>query len=212
MRYLHNEKGIALVMVLIFAMIGLSIVSAMLFMLTQGTVMSGANKMFRSADEAGLGGVNVVVDMVKNRGISTTPLVTINLDDCLRDKLTISRGTGAPSGWVNCNQPVLSAADSAKRHSFDIEPAGDIVDLTLPLPGPPGTTFTVQAKIVDTVRGNSDVSGLVTSGSLGGAGTVASNSGQVTPPPIPYLYRIEVQTQNVANPSESSRYSALYAY
>lgn len=205
MRYLHNEKGIALVMVLIFAMIGLSIVSAMLFMLTQGTVMSGANKMFRSADEAGLGGVNVVVDMVKNRGTTSLGTLPFALDACLQEKLTISRGTTAPTGWVTCNAAIMPV----DRLSFDptVSP-----DLTRDLPGPPGTTFTVQAKIVDTVRGNSDVSSLVASGSLGGAGTVASNSGQVTPPPIPYLYRIEVQTQNVANPSESSRYSALYAY
>ncbi len=210
MRYLQNEKGIALVMVLVFAMIGLSIVSAMLFMLTQGTMMSGSNKMFKSADEAGLGGVSVVVDMVKNRGTTTMGTLNLALSNCLTEKLTISRETGVPTGWVECNNAVaLTANPPVDPLSFDpmISP-----DLTRDLPGPPNTTFTVRAKIVDTVRGNSDVSGLVTSGSLGGAGTVASNSGQVAPPPIPYLYRIEVQTQNDANPSESSRYSALYAY
>ncbi|MBA4371561.1 MAG: hypothetical protein C0402_01725 [Thermodesulfovibrio sp.] len=210
MRYIQNEKGVALVMVLIFAMVGLAIVSAMLFMLTQGTMMSGANKMFKSADEAGLGGVAAAVDMVKNRGI--TNLGTVVLDACLQDKLTLTRGTWGTTNWVNCTPPVINTADSAKRHSFTIEATNDIPDVTRNFPGPPGTTFTMQAKIVDTVRGNSDVSGLVTSGSLGGAGTVASNSGQVTPPPIPYLYRIEVQTQNTANPAENSRYSALYAY
>lgn len=205
MRYLQNEKGIALVMVLVFAMIGLSIVSAMLFMLTQGTMMSGSNKMFRSADEAGLGGVSVVVDMVKNRGTTTMGTLPFTLDACLQEKLTRSREATAPDGWETC-KIVVPGVD---RLSFDPTVSAD---LTRDLPGPPGTTFTVRAKIVDTVRGNSDVSGLVTSGSLGGAGTVASNSGQVAPPPIPYLYRIEVQTQNDANPSESSRYSALYAY
>ena len=205
MRYLQNERGIALVMVLIFAMVGLAIVSGMLFMLTQGTMISGTNKMFRSADEAGLGGVNVIVDMVKNRGVANLGTLPFTLDACLQDKLTLSRGTGAPSGWVNCNAAVLPI----DRLSFDptISP-----DITRTLNGPAGTTFTVQAKIVDTVQGNTDVGGLVGSGQLGGTGVVASTSGQVTPPTISYLYRLEVQTQNTANPSEVSRYSALYAH
>lgn len=207
MRYLQNERGIALVMVLVFAMVGLAIVSGMLFMLTQGTVMSGANKMFRSADEAGLGGVNIAVDMVKNRGWSSIAVVDATLGNCLQDKLNLTRGWSTnSSNWLNCN---AQQSTSVNRLSFDPTVSPDI---TRTLNGPAGTTFTMQAKIVDTVQGNTDVGGLVGSGQLGGTGVVASTSGQVTPPTISYLYRIEVQTQNLANPSEVSRYSALYAH
>lgn len=217
MRYIQNEKGIALVMVLIFSLIGLAIVSAMLFMLTQGTLMSGTNKMFRSADEAGLAGVNVAVDMVQNRGVpslGTLAFGPLTGDACLSDKLTIGRGTGAPSAltpWLNCYaqlQGTLAGQPQADRFAYDptINP-----DITRLLAGP-GTTFTAQAKIIDTVQGNTDVSGLVGSGQLGGAGVVAASGGQVSPPAVPYLYRIEVQTQNNNNPAEVSRYSVLYAY
>lgn len=209
MRYIQNERGIALVMVMVFALIGLAIVSAMLFMVTQGTMMSGSNRLYRSADEAGLGGVNVALDMVKNRGVAMPgTTLTFGLDACLNDKLTIAR---EPKGalaslWLNCNNPPQPAG--VDRLSLDPITNSDI---SQDFNGP-GTTFRSQAKIVDTVRGNTDVSGLVTSGQLGGSGVVNASGGQVSPPAIPYLYRVEVQTQNQANPAEVSRYSALYAH
>lgn len=85
-------------------------------------------------------------------------------------------------------------------------------DMSATLPGPPGSDFVTYMKIVDTVEGNTEVGGLVGTGELSGTGVVASASGQVTPPAIPYMYRIEVQTQNTVNPTERSRYSALYAH
>lgn len=110
---IRNEKGIALVMVLIFSMIGLAIVSAMLFMLTQETMMSGTNKVYRSADEAGLGGVNVAVDMVQNMGAANPTNLQGNLlidtaaaDACLNDKLTITRMIG--TGWADCTGQVVN--------------------------------------------------------------------------------------------------------
>ena len=85
-----------------------------------------------------------------------------------------------------------------------------LIDINLP--GPPGTVYRTFAKIVDTVQGNSDTGGLAPVGSLNAGGVVTATGGQISPPPIPYLYRIEVQTQDTANPRERSRYSVLYGY
>lgn len=200
MKLIRDEKGIALVMVLIFSMIGLAIVSAMLFMLTQGTRMSGAFKVFKSADEAGLGATVDLTDMIRNRGVAPA-LATLTTDAavlaCLQQKLTTASST-----WT--------AACTAHMRSLD---PTDNWDMTVDLPGPSGITFKSYTKIVDTVVGNSETSALVTSGGqLGGQGVVSATSGQVSPPSIPYLYRMEVQTQNPANVNEKSRYSVLYAY
>jgi len=222
MKLIRNEKGIALVMVLIFSLIGLAIVSAMLFMLTRGTMMSGSFRIFKSADEAGLGGTIDVTDMIRNRGVApslaTLPFGLLAADPCLQQKLSIARGTTSPSGWTSCNAIAnrLSMDPTAEDPNCPLDPVSNkhyCADMTVDLAGPLGTTFRTYTKIVDTVQGNSDVSALVTGGGqLGGQGVVASNSGQVSPPSVPYLHRIEVQTQNRANPNEKSRYSVLYAY
>jgi hypothetical protein len=67
-------------------------------------------------------------------------------------------------------------------------------------------TYTVFSKIVDTVEGNSGGDeGLLKGG-------VVSSSGEIKVMSIPYLYTIEVDAENAANPSERSKYSILYQY
>ena len=69
------------------------------------------------------------------------------------------------------------------------------------------TNYTVYAKIVDTVEGNSsaDVG-------LGGEGVVTAGAGIVTVMKMPYLYTIEMDAQAVTNPSERAKLSILYQY
>ncbi len=68
-------------------------------------------------------------------------------------------------------------------------------------------TYTVYAKIVDTVEGNSGIDeGLVKTG------VVISNSGEVAVVSVPYLYTIEIVAENAANSMERSRLSVLYQY
>jgi len=213
MRHIQNERGVALVMVLIFAMIGLAIVTGMLFMLTQGSRMSGAFKTYRSADEAGLGGASLVTEMIKSRGVITAnPYwglnATYNLDACLQQKLATSRGVpnaALDTAWTSCGNGKTTDA------RLLLDPA-TAWDMNATLPGPAGSNFVTYMKIVDTVEGNTETGGLVGSGQLGGTGVVSSTSGQVTPPAVPYMYRIEVQTQNTVNPTERSHYSVLYAH
>jgi len=197
MKRLQNEKGIALVMVLVLALIALAIVSAMLFMITQGTQMSGSFRFFRTAEEASLGGTEIATQFVKNRG--TLPGILLNLaitaDACLNEKLTLSR-----SSWT--------ASCSATERSLLIDAADDTTfDMRFDL-----GNYRVFSKIVDTIEGNSDTGGIVTSGELGGTGVVASTSGMVNPPHNPFLYKIEVQGQATANPLERARLSVLYAF
>jgi hypothetical protein len=84
-------------------------------------------------------------------------------------------------------------------------------DLQFSVPGPPGLQYSVAAKIVDTVQGNSDISGLLIGGNLSSGGVDNSNSGVVTPPQHPYLYRMEVQATE-PNTQTMSKYSVLYGF
>jgi hypothetical protein len=120
----------------------------------------------------------------------------------------LSRGAWAITDpkyyWPSCTGDRALAIDA-----FTSPPSEDF---NFELPGAnPGQTFKVYAKIVDTVQGNTEVGGLG-GGKLGGTGVVSSQEGQITPPPTPTLYRIEVQAPAKTSPETRSKYSVLYAY
>ncbi len=223
MKLIRNEKGIALVMVMIIALIGLAMVSTLLFMVTQGTRISGFQRVYRTTDEAGLGGAQIATEVIRSNiynavsdaalqpVITGTSFLTVNLehgtgDACLKQKLKISRGgwkttDPTPLAWTTCTD-----TDRVLKFDADVSP-----DFTFDLAGATGQTFKVYSKIIDTVKGNTEEGGLGGS-KLGGTGVVSSQEGQIAPPPTPTLYRIEIQAQDASHPEQRSKYSVLYAH
>jgi hypothetical protein len=198
---LLNEKGIALVMVLVLSAIALAMVSALLFMVIQGTRLSGYHRFFRTAEEAGIAGTEIAAEFIENKGIATANLSALLLTSsgaCLAQKLNTARAGvwPTPANWTLCvNNDSSMDPETNPDLQFDL------------------SNFRVFTKIVDTVEGNTAAGTLITGGgTLGGAGVVAASAGIVSPPRIPYLYRIEVQARDINNPRERSRYSGLYAY
>jgi hypothetical protein len=174
-----------------------------------GTQLSGSNKVYRTAEEASIGGVATAATFIRVRGVSVSGDVFDigNLNAAMRGVATAD-GVATSSGAcldAKMNSPFASwpvACDS----SLDAKSTPDMIfDLG---------NYRVFTKIVDTVEGNSDVSGLVTGGGeLGGAGVVAANSAMINPPHIPYLYRMEIQAEaNKASARERSNLSVLYGY
>ncbi len=239
MKLIRNEKGVALVMVLIIALIGLAMVSTLLFMVTQGTRISGFQRVYRSTDEAGLGGAQIAAQVIKDNlfsakqpGNSLIPITITSAgvpvfsviflgntsDDCLKQKLKFPRGAWATTNPQTYNPLTYDSTayywpactgDRATTIDAFTSPASE--DFKFDLPGAnPGQTFTVYAKIIDTVKGNTEEGGI--GGKLGGSGVVSSMEGEITPPPMPSLYRIEVQAQDATNPQQRSKYSVLYAH
>jgi len=228
---LRGEKGIALVMVLLLSLIALAFVSAMLFMITQGTKLSGAYRVFKSAEDASFGGTEIVQDYMSGKGDLFLPLLIVTDFRCVCDansdgnvttndnhEWKVSTNTDMGRS-CRCDKLCTGHFDSVGASNWTVCAADDssldptaIPDLQFTL-GVAPNVFDVFAKIVDTVEGNSDMGGLVTGGgSLGGGGVVASNTGLINPPQSPYLYRIEVQAQAAVNVRERSRLSILYAY
>jgi hypothetical protein len=207
MRLLNNEKGIALVMVMILSLIGLAMVSALLFMVTMGTRSSGSLRFYKTVEEASFGGAEIAVQFIRDAGTFTLPIgmnLVVTGDACLLQKLTTPRGNWDLANWTSC---------SADRVSPTIDTSPDI---RFDLPGAGGNTIRVFGKIVDTVQGNTQpiafgVTPLVQGGTLGGGGTF--QSGQTTSPPTkPWLIRIEIQAEDSVNPVERSMLSVLYAH
>lgn len=215
---LLNEKGIALVMVLILAAISLSIMTALIYMLVGGTKTSGIQKRYKTALEAGIGGSEVTYQLVSLRGQATdqasfvASLNTLGLGAIIRTPNTCTR-----NGLAACSTYAVYTGLAAKLNlptscwtgcdsSITITPGTNTTyDMQFDLGTT--TTYRVYAKIVDTVEGNSGGDeGLIK------GGVVSSNSGEVTVQSVPYLYTIEIDAENPNNVDERAKVSVLYQY
>ena len=237
MRIARNEKGIALVLVLVLAVIGLAMVSALIFMVTQGTSLSGAMRLYATADEAAVGAAELTAEYITNRGdlpvltgfaagagcdcgISADPDIpasfTDNIDlntgarSCRCDKICNPTGHYNDGGSTRCIDEDTGTA--GLQISVDVNTSLPLTNDGTLLLGPPGNTYTVTYKIVDTVAGNTTTGSIVTPGTLVGEGVVAASGGTYSPPHFPFLYRVEVLAQKTSNPREGARLSMLYAY
>ncbi len=218
MNMLANKKGIALITALMLTLISLTIVMYLMYMITAGVKMSGANKRYKTALEASYGSTDIVLKDVipilfKNMtsegwspksnlgssGFASFLNIESSSDGCLKEKLT-----RPASKWSSvCGRSPVAKTD------FDIK-------LNLNSTSDP---FTVYTKIVDTMCSDpkpypegkctgSDLSGVNLDC---GAGT-AGGCGGVPVQHLPATYRIEVQGERSTNPLEKSKLSVLYAY
>ena len=206
MEYFKNQKGIALVTALLITLISLAIIMAVIYFVTQGTKISSLEKRYQTALDASYGGVEIITKDIIPQTIGGTALSSLVssfpatyqgmisrqvTDACFTDKMTKST-----SNWATgCSTTIT---DVKATYDFKVTLSGIA----------PQPNFTVYAKVVDTVKGNTDTSGLV----LEGTGVAESGSGIVTPQHFPYTYRVEIQGERQTNPDERANLSALYAY
>ena len=187
MKYLRNEKGFALVFVIVLAAISLAMTLAMLIMVSRGSYISGQQKRFRTAVEAGRGGMEAMFQLISNRG-NTDSLYTMPNAAAVQAKLA---GPTTGAGWAGLDNS--STINPSVATSYDMR-----IDLG---------AYRVYTKIVDTVDGNSGADeGLIKTA------VVNAGSGEVTVVSVPYLYTIEVLSQSTTNPTERSKLSILYQY
>jgi hypothetical protein len=210
--FAKNDTGIALVTALVMTLISLTIVMAVMYMITMSITRTGGMKMYHTALEASYGGTDMVIkdivpELLKNYiDFDTGALLSVadfkdkteevfssisfsmDASDCIQDKLTKKK-----ADWAACSSS-LSDLRTTRDFSFT-------------LPAAAGQPFTVYAKIVDTIGGNTDTSGL----QLEGAG-VAESTSVLTPQHLPYVYRVEVLGERSQNAVERANLTVLYAY
>jgi hypothetical protein len=212
-RKIQSEKGAVLIVVIVLSAVALVIMTALIYMITVGTQISGLQKRYKTALEAGEGGGDVFYQLIATRAESAGQAALAGELNAfgLNFATTTSLGcTGLVSGvtytglaaklmtpstsWTNCDSSI--SIDPATPSTYDMK-----IDL--------GTTtkYSVYAKIVATTDGNSggDLS-------LQTRGVVSSNSGEVAVMPIPFLYAIEVVSENGARIDERAKISTLYQY
>lgn len=207
MNVLRSRNGIALVTSLMLTLISMTIVMALLYMITQGTQVSGQFKRYKTALDASYGGTEILT-----KDIFTMILKNYSSASLVADLADSTKGFGAIGLQVNttqnCLQSKLTKATANWPAGCDAAPvASKNSDMSFTLQASTGNPFTVYSKIVDTSVGNSDVSGL----QLEGSG-VAEGSSVITPQHFPYIYRVEVQGQRQNNPTAQANIEVLYAY
>jgi len=218
MNILREEKGVALLMVLLIATIILSVTTTMLYLLTQSTRYSGLGKRFASASEAAMAASEVYTGYI---GLADTAAYRQKLHDTIGFMPATSSACESTKlekdtvDWASCNNTIL--IDPADPNTYD-----SYFDLG---------NYRVFAKIVYTFKGNTAPP---TSSSTGGAGAPewirtcvihcqgeGSKSGyagaesQFTTP-SPYTYLIEVDARRMSGgtliPEESAKLSIVYQY
>ncbi len=188
MSRLRNEKGVALAAVMVLAMVALALTATLMYMLARGGYLSGMQKQYKTALEAGVGGTGVTFRVIAAGG-STASLSLSNpaVGDNLVTKLqnaTASWGPGVDSSMT---------IDPSTPTTYDL--AHDL------------GAYRVYSKIVDTVPGNTGIDeGLVKSG------VVSSTTGELVVVSAPFLYTSEVLAEKRQNPSERAKLSVLYQY
>jgi hypothetical protein len=194
-RRMGDERGMALMMVLMLAAIALAVTSALLYTIAIGTRMSGSQKRYESAIEAATGGLDVSLGWVGSRetpDLGGSIPVWNTPEPCFTDKLTKGTENWDPS----CS--ASSAIDISISSSYD---------LTYTLGG-----YSIYAKIVNTIEGNTATTGGGGTGLIS-TGVIHSSSSEVPVKPVSYLYTIEIETRNATNPAtmaERARLNVLY--
>lgn len=219
-----SEKGIALIVVLILSAAALALMTALIYMITAGTKISGFQKRYKTSLEAGKGGSDIFYMLVQRRGDTLdtaqlkSDLTTAGLNPYILNSLSSScSGTSIggtrytdplqaklltpTTSWdpVNCNKSISINPDDPTTYDMKLEL---------------GTTnkYNYYAKIVNTVEGNTGPGGLGDSGGGNGSGVTSSGNGEIQVMQKPYLYAMEVMATSSTNTNERSKLSILYQY
>ncbi|PKL51557.1 MAG: hypothetical protein CVV37_05870 [Nitrospira bacterium HGW-Nitrospira-1] len=224
-----NDKGIALVMVLVLAVISLSIMAALIYMLTAGTQTSGIQKRYKTALEAGIGGSEVAYQFITLKGDAAdqqafivglnafaglNAQVVTDINQCTTTLLNVTLPDGRTCASLGnfaglaakLNLPTACWSAGCNRLTT-INPANNATyDTRFDI----GTTtrYRVYAKIVDTVEGNSAGG----DEGLTKGGVVTPSLAGITAPSMPYLYAIEINSESRDNVDERAKVSVLYQY
>ncbi|MBP1748249.1 MAG: pilX-2 [Deltaproteobacteria bacterium] len=206
-----TEKGMALVSALIVVSVAAGLFAAIMYFALTGTEISGLQRKYHSSKEASLGAIDVLTkDLLPTvmggtnlsaavsalvKPTAVMPAVTADSakDACFTAKLT--KGT---SGWPG------GTCDSGTDPTVN-------PDIVFNLKGKSDQTkpYVVNMKVIDTVTGNSDKSGVVLDL---GSGVVDDASSLIRIQHFPFLYTIVTDARQQGSTTDRVNIEVLYAY
>lgn len=213
----RDKTGVALMLVLMIVVISAGLLSAIMYYVLSGSEISGLQRKYETSKEASLGAIDiftkelipkvmqqpasglsaVAAALSQGTGIVNSVAADATQNPCFLSKLTTSplQATGT---WANCSADDVNADPTVRP------------DITFKLRSASGSglPFEVKTKIIDTIAGNSNISGI----SLTGAGVVESGFGTISTRHFPYFYTIEVEGKLENSTTERASFEILYAY
>lgn len=210
--FLRSQKGVALVVVLVVSAVALALLTTLIYMITTGTQISGMQKRYKTALEAGYGAADITFLMVALRGDDAayrTSLGTAGIATSFSSLLGGCTGTVGGVSYTGFAAKLMTPTSSWNgcNSKLEINPA-DSATYDLKYEIGTATKYNVYAKIVDATEGNSAGGGET----LFNKGVVSANSGEVTTMSMPYLYTIEVDAESATNSAERAKLTILYQY
>jgi hypothetical protein len=207
-----NKTGVALVLVLMIVVISAGLLSAIMYYALSGSEISGLQRKYETSKEASLGAVDIFIKELIPRSLQVGALSVVvgslTQGTGILNSVTVGSGnacfaqklTTASASWTACGT-IANATDANATVSPDI---------TFQLLSASGANrpFVVQAKIIDTAVGNSNMNGI----SLEGEGVVESGLGMITARHFPYLYTITTEGKPANSTTERANFEILYAY
>ncbi len=205
MNHFLKKKGAALITVVALVVVTSAIVATVYYFIRRGIEVSGLQKKYQTAREASLGGLDVFTKEVLPMAIGGTTLSSVVASFNTITSAQVQQGS---SNECFSDKLLKSTANWAGGCSNSLD-AKSSPDLRFTLTGAaPARPFDVYTKIIDTVGGNSNTSGIT----LEGQGTAESQSGIITAQHFPYMYRMEVQSERQNDATEKANFTVLYAY
>ncbi|MRR58000.1 MAG: pilus assembly protein PilX [Deltaproteobacteria bacterium] len=224
MKFLNNERGIALVTSLMLTLIALAIIMALMYFVTAGIQMSAASKRYKNVVDAGYGGVSLTVNEIipslnnaifgnfsSGAGSGVQKLLAIyggsgKIDLTLPNVACLQRKLdNATADWGTLCGDQNTSLDPKTAPDFTFVLKSDLAGFA-PKPG-----YRVYSKIVNTpVKGNTDKADRPNLRK--GENVTESAAVEGTGITIPTTYRIEIRAEGEVNPLERANISVLYAF
>ena len=207
MRRFLAKKGAALITVIALVVVTSLVVATVYYFIRRGIEVTGLQKKYQTAREASLGGLDVFTKEILPMAIGNTNLSDVVASFNTITSAQVQQGSGVTNACFS-DKLLKTTANWAGGCSNTLD-AKASPDILFTLSGvAPARPFVVYTKIIDTVAGNSNTSGIL----LEGQGTAESQSGLITAQHFPYTYRMEVQSERQNDATEKANFSVLYAY
>lgn len=194
---IRNEKGVALMMVLLIATITLAVTTTMLYMLTQSTRYSGLQKRLVSASEAAIAGSTTAVDFVSAKGADTAMIAAFaaNINLVVPDTTCLETKVSKPMDeWGSCSSTMVIDPDTPATYDFSATFG----------------TYDVYSKITWSKPGNTGMVNLETQYLRNPC--VVHCDERLETPGVPGTYSVEIDSRNSRNPNESAKLSVLFQF
>ncbi len=213
-KHISNEKGVALMLVLVMSVVVLAVMTSMIYLITVGTESSGKGKRYVTCLDAAIGSASVVKEYIDARGV-----ISGAIGNGMSPQL-VSETDFAMSAGYNCWKEGEEYQDAKIYNTTSDWPDGcdtsSVIDT-----GDPDTydvsfdvgNYRTFSKICNTIEGTSSNSGKARLALKANIRGVAYRRGSdIQGIPSPYEYNIELDTVNLQNNEERCGLSILYRY